>query len=316
MNNYEKLNILKNCKSICLVTHLNPDADALASSTIFARFVKNYFNVATVDIFADYTVLPESYNMLIDGFKINKKPGKYDAVIMLDCPNSTRLGKFQPLFDNCSLKIVIDHHNTNNFSGDINFVEIVSSTCQIIYKILQFYNYELTKIECEKIYAGLITDTNNFSVGAINNETFQIAAEIVNKINYQDIYSQFLANNTLKAMKILAKAIENITIFANNKIIFTHITKSQAKKLNLTDNDFDGIINKIATISGNKFVCMVYPKHNAYYVSMRAKNGYDVSIIAKSNGGGGHIGAAAYLSNKTISAIKNYVLNEFLKQIK
>ena len=315
MNNYEKLKILKNCKSVCLVTHLNPDTDALASSTIFAEFIKEYFKLDVVDIFADFSVLPNNYNMLIKGFKLNTKPTKYDTVIMLDCPNSSRLGKFQPIYDNSKCKIVIDHHDTNNFSGDVNIVEIVSSTCQIVYKILKYFKFSLSNLHCEKIYAGIITDTNNFSVGAISGETFKIVSEIVDKINYQSIYNNFLANNTLKSMQLLAKAVENIQIFADGQIIFSFISKQLAKTMDLKNDDYSGIINKLATIAGNKLVCLVYPKENAYYVSMRAKNGYNVASIAKANNGGGHIGAAAFLSNKSINSIKNYILTEFLKQI-
>lgn len=314
MNKYESLKILQNCKSVCIITHLNPDTDALASSTVLAELLKEKFGLAKIDLFADYSVLPQNYNCLIAGFELNKKPIKYDAAIMLDCPNSSRLGKFQPLYDNAKLKIVIDHHNTNNFSGNINIVKIVSSTCQIVYNIAKYFKFDLSKQNCEKIYAGIITDTNNFSVGAINSQTFKIASELVKKIDYQKIYNNFLLN-TLKSMQILAKAIQNIQIFADGKIIFSYINKKQAQMLNLGDNDYDGIINKISTIYGNKLVCLIYPKNNGYYVSMRAKNGYDVASIAKANGGGGHIGAAAYLSNKSINSIKNYILTEFLKQI-
>ena len=314
MNKYENLNILKNCKSVCIITHLNPDTDALASSTVLAELLKDKFGLTKIDLFADYSILPQNYNCLIENFVLNKKPSKYDAAIMLDCPNSSRLGKFQPLYDNAKLKIVIDHHNTNNFSGDINIVEIVSSTCQIIYNIAKHFKFELSKQNYEKIYAGIITDTNNFSVGAINSQTFKIASKIVKKIDYQAIYNNFLLN-TLKSMQILAKAIENIEIFADGKIIFSFISKKQAEILNLGDNDYDGIINKISTIYGNKLVCLVYPKNNGLYVSMRAKNGYNVAVIAKANGGGGHIGAAAFLSNKPLNSIKNYILTEFLKQI-
>ena len=62
-------------------------------------------------------------------------------------------------------------------------------------------------------------------------------------------------------------------------------------------------------------VCFIYPKTSKYYVSLRAKQGYDASTIAKNNGGGGHLGAAAFESDLPIEEIQQIILAEFIKEI-
>jgi nanoRNase/pAp phosphatase (c-di-AMP/oligoRNAs hydrolase) len=47
---------------------------------------------------------------------------------------------------------------------------------------------------------------------------------------------------------------------------------------------------------------------------MRAKYNYDVAKVAKAFGGGGHVGAAAYLSDKSIFEIEEDIKHEFSKQ--
>ena len=173
----------------------------------------------------------------------------------------------------------------------------------------------MEKEDLSLIYVGIITDTNNFSVSAMNARTFKIVAEIVDKIDQKAIYNQYFSNNSLKNMQVLALAIQNIKVFNDGKIIFTHISKQCAERLNIQQQDYEGVINRIATISKNVFVCFVYPKNGCYYVSMRAKQGFDVATIAKANNGGGHVGAAAFDSKKSINSIKNLVLSQFLKQI-
>ena len=316
MNNYEKLNQIKNANSICLISHISPDPDAIASMVVFCEFLKSHFDVNRVDIFAETTNLSDGLLEILEDTKLNPTPADcYDIAIMMDAPNIDRLGIYKELFINAKQTIVIDHHATNNYSGNINIVEMCSSTCEIIYSILKHFNYETTKSQKGKLYAGIITDTNNFVVGAITENTFAIASEFTNQINREAIYKAFLANNTLKNMQLLSLAIENLASYEHNQIIITHITSEQAKKYNTTHDNFCGLINKIATINSCKLVCLIEPQDDMFYVSMRAKTNYDVSIIAKKFGGGGHVGAAAFTSTLTLNEIHELILEEFRNQL-
>lgn len=315
MKIYNNLNELKNKKSVCILTHVQPDADALCSAVVLRDFLIKYYHISKVDIFAECTSLPDNYLPILENIKINKKPVKYEVAIMLDCPISTRLGIYQEMFTSSKLKIVIDHHSTNNNEGDVNIVQTVSSTCEIIYSILKHFKYEISKTNQGKLYAGLITDTNNFTVGSITPKTFYIASEFEKNINRESIYNNFLANNTLKNMQLLSLAIQNTTTFEHGQIIISHITHEEAHRYKATFEDYYGIINSLATINSAKLVCFIKPKNNMYYVGMRARKGSDVSTIAKNNGGGGHVGAAAFESSKSLQEIEQIILTSFRNEL-
>ena len=117
-------------------------------------------------------------------------------------------------------------------------------------------------------------------------------------------------------MELLSISIQNLKSYNNSQIIISHITSDDLEKIKASNEDCSGIINKLSTISGCKFVCFIYPMQNQLYVSMRAQKGFDVSIIAKENGGGGHKGAAAYLTSKTFEEIKEDIVSNFTKQLK
>lgn len=316
MKKYKDLKILKKAQSVCIIAHCEPDVDALASLVVMQKFVKDYFKISTVDIFAECKSFPDNYSPLLKGSLLNVEPSLYDTAIVLDCPNVQRIGKYDKIFNGAKQKIVIDHHATNQYFGDYNIVEVVSSTCEIVYRILKEYNYKLPLDYYDNIYAGIITDTANFSVGEMNKDTFKIVSEIYPYINQLDIYDNYFSNNTLKNMQVLARAIENVGQYNNGATIFSYITKSQAAELNLIYEDYTGIINRLATISGVKLVCFVYPKDNCYYVSMRAKRGLDVATIAKKYGGGGHVGASAFLSNESLENIQDTINKEFSNALK
>ena len=198
MKSYAKLNVLNNIKSVCILTHINPDADALCSSVVLRSFLMSYFKIPKIDIFAECSGIPNNYLSILGKIQLNKEPKNYEAAIMVDCPNTDRLGIYKHLFKKAKTKIVIDHHSTNIYEGDINIVENVSSNCEIIYSIFKHFKQEISVENQGKLYAGLITDTNNFTVGRITSKTFKIASEFEPNIEREAIYNNFLANNTLK----------------------------------------------------------------------------------------------------------------------
>ena len=52
MTNLDIIKTLENSKAICIIGHIDPDADALASLTVLKNFLISKYKIATVDIFA------------------------------------------------------------------------------------------------------------------------------------------------------------------------------------------------------------------------------------------------------------------------
>lgn len=314
MKKYDVLNCLHNKNRVCIIGHIAPDADALASMVILKKLLVKTFNVAEVDLFAEgFNPSSDYYSEITESEFVNPATNKYDTAIMIDAPNCERLGIYKELYIGAKQKIVIDHHSTNTFLGDINIVEMCSSTCEIIYSICKEYKLRLNKVDKGKLYSGIITDTNNFTVGNVDSRTFKVASSLCESINISRIYNHFLANTTLRQMQLIAIALNNLTSFHHGQIIISHISNNDLDKYNARTDDCCVIINKLATITGNKLVCFIYPKENQLYVSMRAKGNLDISQIATQNGGGGHKGAAAFLTSKPLLEMEQYILKRFTK---
>ncbi len=321
MNKYKNLNMLRKAKKVCLIGHIEPDPDAISSMVVLSEFIRDHFKIGHIDLFGETVQLSNNLYSILGEKEliqnVNSIPHEltFDTVVMMDCPNTDRLGVFKPLFEKASQTIVIDHHATNDFSGDLNIVEICSSTCEIVSAILYDFKYNITDSQMGKLYAGMITDTNNFSVGEIKERTFQIAGQFVEHINRDEIYKTYMANTSLKNLKVLSMAIENISSYENDQILITHIDHKTATENMITKNDLCGLINKIATVSTAKLVCFVEPRDNSYYVSMRAKKGFNVAKIAKTHNGGGHVGAAAFSTDLNITEIEKIILADFKKEL-
>lgn len=316
MNKYNIFDSLDRADSICIISHKDPDVDALTSLVLLKDFFKRTLHIKTIDIYSDYTNFPEVYKPITKRYNLNPKiETNYDIAISVDSPSVERLGKFSYLFNNSKSTIVIDHHTTNYNFGQINLVEPASSTCEIIHKVLSAYNHKFSKQNYGMIYAGIITDTNNFTVGNLNPDTYAVAGECVAHIDPRPIFKQFMNNHTLKNMQLLSIAINNITTHFDERVIISYISQSDAARYQAKEEDYLGIVNRIAAISNCDLVCLIYPKDDSYYVSMRASEGFSVSEVAKKFGGGGHHGAAAFISNKAPNEIREEVLVEFSKII-
>jgi phosphoesterase RecJ-like protein len=236
----------------------------------------------------------------------------YDVSIAVDSPNIDRLGIYKDLFKNAKQTIVIDHHQTSLNFGQTNIIENASSTSEIIFNILENFHYSFTVSNYENIYSGIITDTNNFTTPNTNKNTFLIASKIIEKINFVEIYDNLFSNYPINSIKLLSYAYKNIISLKNNQILISYLNKKHYKKTKTNQNNISGIVNKISTISGNILTCLIFEKNNNFYVSLRAKNGYNVAEIAKKFNGGGHAGAAGFLTKLSIKKIIKLISKEFL----
>ena len=76
MNKYANLEILKGKNSVCLISHISPDADALSSMIVLKEFLISHFNILNVDIFAEQTDNLETYRDIIQPHIINSTINK------------------------------------------------------------------------------------------------------------------------------------------------------------------------------------------------------------------------------------------------
>lgn len=130
-------------KSIVILTHENPDGDAVGSS--LALYIALKEQGKDIDI-----IIPEYskvYKFLPCSEEIKEESDKqYDLSIALDCPDIKRLNGFVKYFEDAKVRISIDHHSSNKMFADYNFVTPEApATAQILIIVmsaLRNRNYE------------------------------------------------------------------------------------------------------------------------------------------------------------------------------
>ena len=307
---------IKNSKSIAIMCHTVPDADALASMVALKKLIKQNLtdenSPKQIDLFVDADEISELNSAIINGVELNnQRLDSYELAISLDCSSLSRLGKYAELFKNTQNTINIDHHITNEKFADNNLVFITSSTCEALYRIAKIYDFEISDEVCKLVYSGIITDTNNLSQGTITVNTHKIITEMVQrKINLDALNEHFFKNNTKSKAFLLKQALDSLTFYAGDRIAFMKLTKQDIADCNATVEDTYGIVNHGIEIKGVDIsILAIKQEDNSYQVSLRSKGDVFVSEIATKMGGGGHEQVAAFHYEGLLADLKEKLIH-------
>jgi len=296
--------LLNKFKRITIISHIRPDGDTISS----ALAIYNYLKIDGVTSELVCANIPPIKYKFLKGFdKFKSKIGYSDSlVITLDCADLTRVS-----FNLDNRVIVnIDHHSSNNNFGTLNIVEVEVSTTVVLYKFLK-EGFSINKDIAECIYAGLISDSQNFTTTLTKKETFNIASELleygVDLVKVSNMVNKF---NSLSHVRILGKAIDSLMLYSNAKIAVMIITKEDVEATGATFGDIDGIIDVAASLATVEIAILITNFLGLIKVSLRSKN-VDVSKVASIFGGGGHKMAAGFeVKDGKIEQVKLDILKE------
>ncbi len=308
--------MVQKAKSILIITHENPDGDAVGSSLGFMhgllKLEKN------VDVY-----IPRVNKMFsfLPGFDLikNELPddASYDLCVALDSSDLERLAEGRKWFEKIENTIVIDHHITNQNFGDANYVNAVaSSTCQNIIVVLAAMEVAINKDMATCIYTGMLTDTGGFRHN-VQSETFEFAGMMMEAgVNIAEIYRNVFDLTTEARTRLLGRALSRLEILENGKVAFTYVTVEDWNEFENQDGDHENIVNYGRNIEGVEVSIMLREKDGQYKVSLRSNDYVDVSIIASKYAGGGHLRASGFSVPGPLEQAKETVLAEIKKQLK
>lgn len=309
----EIFEIINSSINICIAGHKAPDGDCIGSVMALYEFLKPLNKNLAVYIDGN---IPYNYKPFVDENIIEKDFNKqeYDLLIVLDCSDSERLGKFKDLFNYAKKTVCIDHHKTNESYADINIIDsTMSSTGELLYDILKAWKLNISKKTATYIYIAILTDTGKFSYSNTSSNTHRKTAELIDLgVDIAEIDNIVYNSKPSNVVKAFIECISNIELYYNNKFGITYITKGILEKNNVEMGDIDGIVEFIREIKEVEVSCVLkeYEENNTK-VSLRAKNEIDVSTVSVKFGGGGHAKAAGFEINDTVENTKKILIDTF-----
>ena len=307
---------INNAESIVILTHENPDGDAIGSSLALYNGLKQIGKDADLII----PEFPQTFEFLKNSEEVKKEgeTEKYDLAIALDCGDIKRLDGFAKYFEDANVRISIDHHSANTMFADYNFVNpMAPACCQILVTVLEALGIEIDKEIGACLLTGIITDTGGFKYSGVTSETFEFAAELLNKgVNVSNIYKKVLQTLSKPSFELRRKAMNRLEFLEEGKIAFTYTTLKDEEETMAGSNSHDGIVEMGRDIEGVEISIFLREKEDGYKISLRSNEYVNVSDICLMFSGGGHIRAAGGSINLPFEQAKQKVIDECKKYLK
>ena len=306
------LSLIEKSRYILIITHVNPDADSIASALALSSFLHE--NKIKHKVFNVSSDLPKNLDFIERFDKITDQlPKFFDLAISVDCGTYPRLGitldKDIPLIN-------FDHHKSNNNYGVINIVDAnKSSTAEIVYDFFKYNGLYITKTSATALYVGIYDDSLAFSLARCDELTF----EKVNFLVQCGASPSFIANNLLRRdslakYRIIPKVLDSLELQKEGQIASIYAKEEWFKSTGAHARDCEDALDMIMSMSIVKVAFFIRIISGICRVSLRSKGQTDVSMIAGVFGGGGHFNAAGCsIDTNDLEMAKELIIKEIFE---
>ncbi len=297
----EVLAVLRDAQRFVLVTHENPDGDALGSLVAMQGVLRALGKDSVMYMARDEFPLPYEYAFFeFDDDLISDVPEDIGGrtIVFLDCGNFDRNA-----VDVGGAPIVnVDHHHDNTRFGAINHVDPgASSTAEIVWDLMQGLEVALTPAIAEALYVGLVTDTGRFMYENTGPRSHVMAADLIEAgVDVHDIYRRLYEGVPGPKLALLTRALAGVERFDDGRLTIARLTREDFAATGAQESFTEGIIDHLRSVQGTKVAALAREltgddRRGCSKVSLRATdNDVDVSAIARAQGGGGHRQAAGF----------------------
>jgi len=291
---------------VAVLTHANPDGDAIGSSLALALALEKKGVEARVvipDGLPDFLRwLPGIERSTTFAYKQEKAieiiEGA-DLIFCLDFNDPKRLnGVEQHLHQSEAKKVLIDHHQDPVKFTDILISETWrGSVGEMIYLFMNevFQADLMDKDIATCLYVAIMTDTGNFNYASSYPEIFHIVGELMKYGLEKDrIYSKVYDAFTEDRMRLQGYCMmEKMVVLPKYHTAYISLTDEELKRFNHRKGDTEGFVNIPFSVKGVRFTALFIEKKDRIKVSFRSRGSFPVHRVAAEHyHGGGHINAA------------------------
>jgi phosphoesterase RecJ-like protein len=294
--------VIDRAKLYVLVTHVNPDGDAIGSQVGLGRFLVSMgFEVRVVN--QDET--PRDLRFLeFDGpfaesYDATRHDGLLDAadvIVLVDNSAPDRLGRMEvPVRARTAKTLCIDHHPTRGTPWARNVIDTsASATAVLIYELVRELGGTPDRAAAEALYAGLATDTGFFRFNSTSPRAFRIAAELLDAgADPTRCFREVYERNTLAYTRLLGRALASVALADGGTVATAGITKGMIDACGAAGVDTSEFTTPLLAIDGVRVAILFRELPGGKVkVSLRSKGVLDVSLMAAEFGGGGHRNAS------------------------
>jgi phosphoesterase RecJ-like protein len=298
----QMLDELRGAQRFLLATHENPDGDALGSLAGMQLVLSALGKDAVAYMAPGEFPLPYEYRFIQIENLVTEPPADLEerTIVFLDCGNIDR-NPADSLKREGAHILNVDHHHDNTQFGTVNLVvPEASCTAEVIWDLTKDLDVSLTRPIAEALYVGLVTDTGKFMYENTGPAAHQMAAALIEAgVDVHAIYRRIFEGVPQGKLELLARGLSHVERFDGGLLTVTHLSSEDYAATGADASYSEGVVDHLRALEGTAVAGLVrdLPGNGEQRrkVSLRSTDDrVDVSVIARSQGGGGHRRAAGF----------------------
>jgi bifunctional oligoribonuclease and PAP phosphatase NrnA len=326
----ELSNLVSSSGNILIISHINPDGDAVGSQLALYHYLLSKGTVASMMIpnnlqeFLKWMDGSDNIHVYIrDRKKSRKLIQEADLIIMVDFNQTNRLGEAEEhVLKSKAKKVIIDHHLNPEGFADLTISDPSKcATAELVYEIISEIDGSpfVSTPFAECIYVGIVTDTGNFEHGSYTPRTIRIVADLVEAgIRKEMILNQIYNNFSTERMKLLGFALnKRMVVLPELKTAYIWLSKEDLNLYQHAKGDTEGFVNLPLSIKGIHFSSLFIEKEGFVKISFRSKGNFPTNEFASRYfGGGGHLNASGGEHHDTLENTINLFLDALKENVR
>jgi len=303
-----------------VTSHDNPDGEALGS--LFATHLAlSSLGKDSVMVLGGEQPLPGEFGFLRleeQGLLRAAPDDVSDRVLVaVDCAQESRIVE-PTLLGSSTTTLNIDHHHDNTRFGDVDLVvEDASSTAEVLADVFDGLGVTRTPEIAEALYTAVVTDTGRFQYSNTSPKALRLAADLVEDgADVGKVFVEVYESTPFPKLRLLARALEHATELAGGRGVVSELRREDFEAAGADEPYSEGVIDHLRAVDGAELVALVRELPEGAPArrkgSLRSHpDGVDVSVIARSFGGGGHRRAAGFSTDLTMAEITQHIVDAF-----
>jgi phosphoesterase RecJ-like protein len=282
---------------VLMAAHVRPDGDSLGSMVALCLALQSIGKTAAAyspsEIPGKLLFIPR-----IELVKETLPDWTPDATAILDCGSPDRV---ETGFVPSGLCVNVDHHQTNDLFGDINYVDpSAAAVGEQIFAILGYLHADITPDIATCLYTAIASDTGSFRYPSTTARTFRIASELTAAGADPSFVSQRLfESKSREEMILISRVYSRLRFECEGRMTWSEIRWQDYIDVGGGQHEPEGLASDIRAVEGVELSILFHElEGGGIRAGFRGKGLVDCSAIATSFGGGGHRNAAGYCNQE------------------
>lgn len=305
--------ILRNAKDAVIITHQSPDGDCVGAG-FGLKDILSELGVRSRVVCSD--AFPKRYDFITGiGAGEDFEP---ETIISVDVADTRLMGKYREIYGD-RVNLCIDHHVSNKDYAEYTLLNAdAAAACEVIYDLAKYMGVNISRHCAMSLYTGMATDTGCFKYECTTARVHEIAAEMKRTydINFAKINRYMFDVKSKGKMRLESKAADLFEERLGGKLVILAITQAIMKELGVEIEELEGLAPLTIQLETAEVGILIREKADGELkCSFRSADKVNVSEIAQSLGGGGHVKAAGCSMCGDIEYVKDCLTEAVRKAV-